>query len=167
MNTIKTGDTLPFVSFKHRGKDGIETFSTKDLFEGKRVLVIGVLGAFTPACTDKHLPDFVPYAKELKQQGIINEAFCISVADPYVLTAWAKTMGAESNLLMLTDTNAVFAKRIGLDIDLTELGLGIRSTRYAMVVNNGVIEMLGVEEAPQNVEKTSKNAIEEWLLGKS
>ncbi|MDX2368307.1 MAG: peroxiredoxin [Colwellia sp.] len=163
MSLINIGDKIPEANFKRCGENRIETLSTNELFNKNKVLVIGVMGAFTPACTNKHLPDFVPYAQELKNNSIAELVICISVADPFVLKAWGNMIDPDNNIMMLTDTNAEFTKTIGLDIDLSHLGLGTRSTRYAMFVENGIIKMLNVEKQPQDVEVTSKKAIEEWL----
>lgn len=163
MSIINIGDNIPEATFKRYGENGIETVSVNELFNERKVLVIGVMGAFTPACTNKHLPDFVPYAQELKNQHIAEQVICISVADPFVLKAWGNIMDPQNNIMMLTDTNAEFTKTMGLDIDLSHLGLGTRSTRYAMFVESGIIKMLNVEKQPQDVKVTSKKVIEEWL----
>lgn len=159
----KIGQSLPKATFKTLTPSGLQSLTTKDIFSGQKVLVIGVIGAFTPSCTHKHLPDFVPYAQELKRENIVDKVVCISVADPFVLKAWQQQLAATDKIQMLTDTNAEFAKLMGLELDLTDMGLGLRSTRYAMLVEDQIITMLNVEEKPQEVNTTSKTSIETVL----
>jgi peroxiredoxin len=163
MFKVKVGDIVPIVEFKTMGSNGIESLSSKALFEGQRVLLVGVMGAFTPVCTKQHLPDFIPFASELKKNGIVDQIMCISVADPFVLKAWAEVVDPDKKVLMLTDNNAQFAKKMGLDIDLSHLGLGIRSTRYAMLVENNIINMLNIEKEPQNLDMTNSKVIAKCL----
>ncbi|MFT4928627.1 MAG: peroxiredoxin [Phenylobacterium sp.] len=163
MSNIKTGDTVPSVEFKTIGESGIETLTSASLFEGCKVLLIGVMGAFTPVCSKKHLPDFIPFASELKKNGIVDKLMCISVADPFVLKAWKDIVDPDDKVLMLTDGNAEFAKAMGLDLDLSHLGLGIRSTRYAMLIENNIVNMLNIEKEPQHLDVTNSKAIAKFF----
>ncbi|SFC87444.1 peroxiredoxin family protein [Pseudoalteromonas denitrificans] len=162
MNSL-INQKLPESQFKTLSSNRIDTFPTSVLFDGKKIFVIGGVGAFTPICTKQHLPDFIPYAKQLKDEKIIDEVFCICVTDPFVLSAWAKSLGLTDEIIMLTDTNAEFTKKIGLNIDLSDLGLGIRSTRFAMLVEDSVITLLNVEKQPQDINTTSKANISRWF----
>jgi len=158
----KIGQQIPSATFKTLNNSSVETVTSEKVFNDKNVLVIGVVGAFTPVCTHKHLPEFIPYAKQLVEQGLADSVICISVVDPFVLHRWSETLGAQ-NLLFLTDTNAEFAKQLDLDIDLSHLGMGVRSNRYAMFVKSGIISMLNVEESPSNVIVTAQQAVESQL----
>lgn len=162
--TIGVGDRIPAATFKRMGADGVEDLSTDDLFGGKAVLAVGVVGAFTPVCSMRHLPDFIPYQKELRDAGMVDEVACISVADPFVLKAWGEQLGVGDGILMLTDTNAAFAEAMGLAIDLSELGLGRRSTRYVLFAKDGVVEILNVEKSPGDLDVTSAEATKKQLV---
>jgi peroxiredoxin len=163
MTAPSIGEMAPNASFKHFGATGIETLPSAQLFKDKKVLIIGVVGAFTPICTKKHLPDFIPYALELKQQALLDEIVCLCVADPFVLRAWGEAIGANEHIKMLTDNNAEFAKQLNLHIDLSSIGLGVRSNRYTLLVENGVIQMLSVEDNFQQYEYCSRASIEKLL----
>lgn len=159
MSKVKVGDKVPTAEFKSLGEDGIETLQSAALFVDSKVLLVGVMGAFTPVCSKKHLPDFIPFASELKKNGIVDQVLCISVADPFVLKAWAGIVDPDNKVRMLTDGNAEFATKMGLDIDLSHLGLGVRSTRYAMLVDNNIIKMLNVEIEPQHFDVTNSKTL--------
>ena len=118
-----------------------------------------MLGAFTPICSKQHIPDFIPYAKELVENWIIDEVACISATDPFVLKAWAEAMKIEGCMTMLTDTHAAFATKIGLGFDGTHLGLGYRSTRYVMLVKDNSVMMLNAEGRPQDMTCTSQQQV--------
>ena len=145
--TIAIGDRLPEATFRIAGKDGIETLTTAQVFGGKKVALFAVPGAFTPTCHLKHLPGFVENAGKFKKRGI-DEVVCIAVNDPFVLAAWAKKSDAKDKVLILSDGNAEFTKKIGMDFDGSGFGLGTRSKRYAALVDNGVVKALDVEESP-------------------
>lgn len=162
---IQQGDQVPESTFITLDGNDLKDVSTEALFGGSMVLVIGVVGAFTPVCSGKHLPEFIPYAKELKENWLVQKVVCISVADPFTLKAWATELNVGDSFQMLTDTNAEFAKKMGLDIDLSSVGLGVRSTRYVMLVNDGKIVMLNVEDKPQEVAVTSCIAVKDSLNG--
>lgn len=144
--TIKVGDTLPDVTFMTMTADGPAPMSTDDAFAGKRVALFAVPGAFTPTCSAKHLPGFIEKAAELKAKGVDRIA-CTSVNDVFVMGAWGADQGASDEVLMLADGNGDFAEAIGLVLDGSGFGMGKRSQRYAMVVNDKVVEHVFVDEA--------------------
>lgn len=141
--TIAIGDKLPDVKLTKAGESGPEPVQASEFFAGKKVALFAVPGAFTPTCSAKHLPGFVEKADELKAKGV-DEIACVSVNDAFVMNAWGKSIEA-SNVTMLADGNADFAKAIDLVMDGSGFGMGTRSQRYSMVVNDGVIEVLNVE----------------------
>ncbi len=141
--TIAVGDKLPDVKLVKATENGPEAVQSADYFKGKRVALFSVPGAFTPTCSAKHLPGFVEKADELKAKGI-DEIVGTAVNDPFVMGAWNKAAGS-SDITMLADGNADFAKAVGLTMDGSGFGLGLRGQRFAMVVNDGVVEQLHVE----------------------
>lgn len=141
--SIQEGDKLPNATFMKMGADGPEPVNTDDVFAGKRVALFAVPGAFTPTCSAKHLPGFVEKAAMLKARGI-DEIACVSVNDVFVMGAWGEQAGS-SDVDMLADGNGEFAKAIGLEMDGSGFGMGQRSQRYAMVVDDGMVERLFVE----------------------
>jgi glutaredoxin/glutathione-dependent peroxiredoxin len=156
--TITVGDHLPEASFTVMGPDGPAPKATADIFADKKVALFAVPGAYTPTCHKNHMPGFVERVDELKAKGIDTIA-CTAVNDIFVLTAWAKETGATGKIVMLADGAAEFAKKLGLDIDLNKFGLGVRSKRYAMLVDNGVVKALNVEDAPPHHDKSSAATI--------
>jgi peroxiredoxin len=157
--TIAVGDKLPDVKLIKVGDSGPEAVQSAEYFAGKKVALFAVPGAFTPTCSAKHLPGFVAKADDLKAKGI-DEIVGTSVNDAFVLGAWGKA-GDAAGLTLLADGNADFASAIGLTMDGSGFGMGTRSQRYSMVVNDGVVEQLNVE-APGTFEVSSA----EYLLGK-
>ena len=143
--TIQAGERLPDVKFTMLTPDGPVEQSTSDVFSGKTVALFAVPGAFTPTCSAKHLPGFVEKAGELRAKGVDTIA-CTSVNDMFVMDAWAKDQNAGDEILMLSDGNGDFAKAVDLTMDGTGFGMGIRSQRYAMIVKDGVVEHLFVED---------------------
>lgn len=143
--TIQVGDKIPSIVLQQKTADGVQPIKTDDLFKGKRVVLFAVPGAFTPTCSAKHLPGFVQNADALKKKGVDTVA-CVAVNDAFVMDAWGKSQNADGKVLMLADGSAQFAKAVGLDLDLMDKGLGMRSQRYAMVVNDGKVEKLFVEQ---------------------
>ena len=141
--TIQIGDKLPDVQLSRATADGPQPTSSTVFFAGKRVALFAVPGAFTPTCSARHLPSYVEKAGELKGKGV-DEVACISVNDPFVMAAWNKSDGSD-DITMLADGNGDFAKAIGLEMDGAKFGMGQRSQRYSMVVNDGVVEQLNVE----------------------
>ena len=141
--TINIGDRLPEAQLTIATADGPQPTSAQDYFKGKRVALFAVPGAFTPTCSARHLPSFVEKAGELKAKGV-DEIACISVNDAFVMAAWNKADGSDE-ITMLADGNGDFAEGIGLTMDGAKFGMGKRSQRYSMVVNDGVVEQLNVE----------------------
>lgn len=142
--TISVGDKLPDVTLVKVTENGPEKIQSTDYFAGKKVALFSVPGAFTPTCSAKHLPSFVEKASELKAKGV-DEIACTAVNDAFVMGAWNKADGS-SDITMLSDGNADFAQAIGLTMDGSGFGLGTRGQRFSMVVNDGVVEHLNVEE---------------------
>ena len=143
--TIKVGDKIPSVTIQTKTADGIQSVSTDDLFKGKKVVLFAVPGAFTPTCSAKHLPGFVNNADQIKGKGV-DEIACVSVNDAFVMDAWGASQSAAGKVTMLADGSAKLAQALGLSLDLVEKGLGVRSQRYAMVVDDGKVSLLNVEE---------------------
>ncbi|HDZ09415.1 peroxiredoxin [Pseudohongiella sp.] len=143
--SIKVGDTIPAATFKIMGKEGPENITTDDIFVGKKVALFAVPGAFTPGCSVTHLPGFVVNADKIKAKGVDTIA-CMAVNDAFVMSAWGKSQNAEE-LLMLADGNAEFADALGLAMDASGFGMGKRSQRFAMIVDDGKVTYLGVEPA--------------------
>ena len=141
--TIQTGDRLPDVPINIATADGPKPTTTGEFFNGKRVALFAVPGAFTPTCSARHLPSYVEKAKDLKSQGI-DEIACIAVNDPFVMAAWGERDGSE-DITMLADGNGQFAEAIGLTMDGSKFGLGQRSQRYSMIVDDGIVDQLNVE----------------------
>jgi peroxiredoxin len=147
---IKVGDTLPAATFMTSTAEGPAPLTTDDIFKGKTVALFAVPGAFTPTCSAKHLPGFKEKADELKAKGVDTIA-CLAVNDPAVLTAFSKDTGADGKILFLSDWNADYVKKLGLDFDGSKFGLGTRSKRFSAIVDNGVVKTLNVEDAPPQV----------------
>ncbi|CAN1723138.1 Glutathione-dependent peroxiredoxin [Hyphomicrobium sp. 1Nfss2.1] len=156
--TIKVGDKLPEASFVVMTSEGPAEKKTAEIFAGKKVAMFAVPGAFTPTCQQQHVPGFVARVDELKAKGIDTIA-CTAVNDIFVLTQFAKDTGAEGKILMLADGSAEFAKKVGLDIDLSSRGFGVRSKRYSMLVDDGVVKSLNVEDIPPNHDKSSAETL--------
>jgi peroxiredoxin len=156
--TIKVGDRLPEAKFTVMGEGGPKAVSSDELFKGKTVALFAVPGAFTPTCSDQHLPGFLAHAEAIKAKGVQTIA-CTAVNDVFVLTAWAKARGADGKITMLADGNGDFARALGLDVDLSPFGLGTRSQRYAMVVEDGVVKYLAVEDSPPEHEKATAEKV--------
>ncbi|GJD96011.1 peroxiredoxin [Methylobacterium iners] len=155
--TIQVGDHLPQVTFRVNGPEGPEAKTTDDLFKGRRVVLVGVPGAFTPSCHRNHLPGFVAHKDEILSRGV--DAIAVtSVNDVFVLNAWKKESSAEG-IEFLADGNAEFAKATGLDMDGTGFGLGPRSKRYSMLVDDGVVRVLHLEEVPVKTEISGAEAL--------
>ncbi|GMM60275.1 peroxiredoxin [Novosphingobium pituita] len=158
--TISVGDTLPNVKLVKATAQGPEAVQSAEFFKGKRVALFAVPGAFTPTCSAKHLPGFVEKADAIKAKGI-DEIACISVNDAFVMKAWGAANGADT-VTMLADGNGDFAKAVGLTMDGSGFGMGLRSQRYAMVVKDGVVEQLHVE-APGDFKVSSAEYLLEQL----
>ncbi|MEO9524622.1 MULTISPECIES: peroxiredoxin [Marinobacter] len=152
---IQVGERLPNIELQVMGSNGPEKVQTGDLFAGKKVVLFAVPGAFTPTCSAAHLPGFVVDADNLKAKGV-DSIVCTSVNDTFVMDAWGKAHNAEQ-IVMLADGLGEFAGALGLTQDRTASQMGIRSQRYAMIVNDGVVEMLNIDE--KGLETTSSEAI--------
>lgn len=149
--TIKIGDQLPavklseFIDVETEGCAlGPNTFDVATLTKGKKIAIFGLPGAYTPTCSARHVPGYIEHAAALKAKGI-SEIWCISVNDPFVMGAWGRELKAVGTVRMLGDGSATFTKALGLDQDLTEKGMGVRSQRYSMVVDDGKVTQLNVE----------------------
>ena len=142
--TIQVGDKLPSATLVKATENGPDQVSTDDFFAGRKVALFAVPGAFTPTCSAKHMPGFVDNADALKAQGV-DEIACVSVNDAFVMDAWGKASNAGDKITLLADGNGQFAKELGLEMDGSKFGMGTRSQRYSMVVNDGVVESLNVE----------------------
>lgn len=142
---LKVGDKIPSAKLMQMTKDGPRPITTDELFNGKKVVLFALPGAFTPTCSAKHVPGFVQHADEIKAKGVDTIA-CLSVNDAFVMNAWGKDQNAGDKVLMLADGNADFTDKMGLSFDASGFGMGKRSQRYAMLVDNGVIKALNVEK---------------------
>jgi len=149
--SIQVGDKLPagslseFIEVEKEGCSiGPNNFNVQDLAKGKKIAIFGLPGAFTPTCSAKHVPGFVANFDKFKGKGV-DEIWCVSVNDPFVMGAWAKDQKSEGKVRMMADGSAKFTKALGLDQDLTEKGLGVRSKRYSMLIEDGVVKQLNVE----------------------
>jgi peroxiredoxin (alkyl hydroperoxide reductase subunit C) len=141
---IKAGDRIPATKLVSAGPDGPRETSTDEVFGDKRVVLFGVPGAFTPTCSMKHLPGFVEHEGALRAKGVDRIA-CVAVNDAFVLGAWAKQEGVGEGILMLADGSGAFIKALGLELDLSARGMGVRSQRFALVAKDGVVERVSVE----------------------
>ena len=144
---IKVGDRVPNGTFMVMTADGPKPKTTDELFKGKKVVLFAVPGAFTPTCHKNHLPGFLAHEAEFKPKGVAEIAMT-AVNDHYVLAAWSKATGAAGHIAFLADGAAEFAKAAGLDYDASPSGMGVRSKRYSMLVEDGVVKILNIEEAP-------------------
>lgn len=160
--TIKVGDKIPEATLMRMTDKGPVPLTTKELFDGKKVVLFAVPGAFTPTCSNQHLPGFVEKANEIKAKGVDTIA-CVSVNDAFVMGAWGKDRNVGDKVLMLGDGSAAFSKAVGLDLDLSKMGLGVRSRRYSMLVENGVVKQLNIEEAPAGAEKSGAGTMLQQL----
>jgi glutaredoxin/glutathione-dependent peroxiredoxin len=142
---IKVGDKLPAAELTAMTGDGVQKLSTDVIFGGRKVAVLGVPGAFTPTCSSNHLPGYINSADALRAKGI-DSIVCIAVNDVHVMNAWSKATGADGKVMMLADGNGEFSRAVGLENDLTVAGMGKRSKRYSMVVDDGVVTSLNVEQ---------------------
>ena len=149
--TIQVGEKVPSAALRYLSPEGPKEISTDELFRGKKVALFAVPGAFTPTCSQRHLPGYVDKAGDIKGKGVDTIA-CVAVNDVFVMDAWRKNTAAEGKIEFLADGSAAFAKAIGLSVDLGERGLGTRSQRYAMVVEDGVVKTLNIEETPGKAE---------------
>ena len=157
--TIELGDRIPSATLKVMGADGIEDVTTDNLFKGKRVALFALPGAFTPTCSAQHLPGFVDNADALKAKGV-EEIVCLSVNDAFVMDAWGKAHNTGDKVKMVADGNAQLTRALGLELDASGAGMGTRSRRYSMIIDDGEVKVLNAE-APGAFEVSSA----EYLLG--
>jgi peroxiredoxin (alkyl hydroperoxide reductase subunit C) len=144
--TIKVGDSIPSMKLMTPTADGPKEISTDEIFNGMKVVLFAVPGAFTPTCSAKHLPGFVHEADALHAKGV-DSIVCLSVNDVFVMGAWGKDQGVGDKILMLADGSGAFTKELGLELDLVARGLGVRAQRFALVADNGKVTHLAVEAA--------------------
>ena len=141
---IKVGDRMPAGQFAIMGEGGPAKLSTEELFNGKKVVLFSVPGAFTPTCSAKHLPGFVQHAADLRGKGVDTIA-CLAVNDVFVMSAWGKASEAEGKVLMLADGNGDYTKSLGLELDATGFGMGTRGKRFSLIVDDGTVTQINVE----------------------
>ena len=142
--SIQVGDSIPSMSLMQGTAEGPKEITTEALFGGKTVVVFGVPGAFTPTCSAKHLPGFVQHAAAFRAKGV-DAIVCMATNDAFVMGAWGKDQGVGENVVMLADGSAAFTKALGLELDLTARGMGVRCQRFAMVVQDGRVSHVAVE----------------------
>ena len=146
--TIKVGEKIPSLTLRYLTPEGVKAVSSGEFFGGKKVALFAVPGAFTRTCSQRHLPSYVTHAAELKAKGVDTIA-CIAVNDPFVMGAWGREHNCDRNIVMLGDGSGEFAHAVGLELDRRKEGMGMRSQRYSMLVDNGVVKALNVEEPGQ------------------
>lgn len=156
---IKVGDRLPDIQFNVPTADGMKQMRTGDVFAGKTVALFAVPGAFTPTCSARHMPSFRDHLGDFKAKGV-DVIACTAVNDHFVMGAWAKDQGVVDSITMLADGSGEFARAVGLDADFSKFGMGPRSKRYSMIVKDGVVSHLNVEEAGEY-----KVSSAEYMLG--
>ena len=156
--TINVGDRIPSVTLKQLTPEGVKEFTTDEIFRGKRIVLIAVPGAFTPACSQRHLPGYVDKAADIKAKGI-DEIACVAVNDAFVMGAWGRDQKTEGRVRMLADGSGDFARALDLELDLSKGGLGTRSKRYSMLVDDGVVKSLNVEQQPGQVDISGAEAM--------
>ena len=159
--TIQVGDKIPSLILQQKTDDIVSDISTEDIFTGKKVVLFALPGAFTPTCSAAHLPGYVVKADKLKNKGI-DRIVCLSVNDAHVMKAWGEQQNIKDRVMMIADGSCLFTHAVGLELDRRDGGMGIRSQRYAMIVNDGVVELLNVE-APAKFEVSDANTILDCL----
>jgi len=155
--SIQVGDKIPSLSLQQKTDDDVTDISTEEIFTAKKVILFALPGAYTPTCSAAHLPGYVVKADELKEKGI-DSIVCLSVNDAHVMKAWGDDQNVEDRVLMIADGSAHFTRAVGLEVDLSSRGMGLRSQRYAIVVNDGIVELLNLE-APGKFEVSDAETI--------
>ena len=158
--TIQTGDVIPEAIVK-RIREGVETVDTPTLFLGHNVVLFAVPGAFTPTCSERHLPGFVQHFDEFRKRGI--DVYCISVNDPFVMQAWGRSQDVPDGLQMLADGNADFTRALGLEMDASGYGMGLRSRRYALYAEDGIVKQLRVESQGEYKDSSAEHVLQNPL----
>jgi len=156
--TINVGDKIPSVTLKQLTPEGVKEVTTDEIFGGKKVVLFAVPGAFTPACSQRHLPGFVERSADIKAKGV-DEIACVAVNDAFVMGAWGREQKTEGKVRMLADGSGDLVRALGLELDLSKGGLGIRSQRYSMLVDNGVVKSLNIEKQPGQVDVSGADAM--------
>jgi len=154
---IRVGEKIPSLTLQHKTGDSVSDISTDEIFAGKKVVLFALPGAFTPTCSAAHLPGYVGRAAELKDKGI-DSIVCLSVNDAHVMKAWGEDQNVEDRVMMIADGSGLFTQAVGLEVDFSTRGMGLRSQRYAMVVNDGLVELLNLE-APAKFEVSDAETI--------
>ena len=157
--SIKVGDRMPAGKFRVMGESGPKELSTDELFRGKRVVLFSVPGAFTPTCDAKHLPGYIGLAEKLRGKGVDTIA-CMAVNDVFVMNAWGKASGCAGKVLMLADGNGDYARALGLTLDASGFGMGSRSQRFALLVEDGTVEQAHIEEPGQFKVSSAEHILE-------
>ena len=157
--TIQIGERIPEVPLQ-RIREGVETLDTNALFDGRKIVLFAVPGAFTPTCSEKHLPGFVQHFDEFRSRGV--EVACMAVTDPFVMQAWGESQNVPDGLMMLADGNGDFARALGLELDASAYGMGRRAKRFALYADDGVVKLLNVE-APGEFRVSSAEHVLEQL----
>jgi glutaredoxin/glutathione-dependent peroxiredoxin len=156
--SISVGEKIPSATLKQLTPEGVKEVTTDEIFGGKKVVLFAVPGAFTPACSQRHLPGFVERAADIKAKGI-DEIACVAVNDAFVMGAWGRDQKTEGKVRMLADGSGDFVRALGLELDLSKGGLGIRSQRYSMLVDNGIVKSLSIEKQPGQVDVSGAEAM--------
>jgi len=156
--SINVGEKIPSVTLKQLTPEGVKEVTTDEVFGGKKVVLFAVPGAFTPACSQRHLPGFVERAADIKAKGV-DEIACVAVNDAFVMGAWGREQKTEGKVRMLADGSGDLVRALGLELDLSKGGLGIRSQRYSMLVDNGVVKSLNIEKQPGQVDVSGAEAM--------
>ncbi|MGN6468032.1 MAG: peroxiredoxin [Rhizobiaceae bacterium] len=160
--TIKVGDKLPEAKLKTKTEEGVKDLTTAEIFSGKKVVLFGVPGAFTPTCSNNHLPGYLENHDAIIAKGV-DQIAVVAVNDHHVMGAWARFTGGEGKILYLADGNGDFIRALGLDADMTKGGLGTRSRRFSMIVEDGTVKALNIEDAPGQAVASGAAALMEQL----
>jgi peroxiredoxin len=156
--TIEAGQLIPDFTIKHMTAEGMEDATAADLFDGKTTVLFGLPAAFSPTCTDKHVPGYVENAAALKAKGV-DQIICLSVNDPWTMKAWGASLGVSEDVFMLPDGNCDLTKALGLELDLSAISAGVRSRRYALVAKDRKVEFINIDDAPGQAEKSSAETV--------
>ncbi len=156
--TIKVGDRIPNVTIATMTSDGPSDISTDEVFSGKKVVMFALPGAFTPTCSASHLPGYVVKHEEIKARGVDSIA-CLSVNDPFVMGAWGESQNTDGNILLLADGSCSLTQALGMELDLTDRGLGVRSQRYVLIADDGIVTHLNLEPSPGELSNSDADTV--------